>query len=121
MSEERYKYKQAIILRTDLKMRRGKEIAQGAHASMKALLDYPDHEYMNGWLNDRFAKIALGVHGQEEFMAIYEVAKEKGWPCALIQDAGFTEFGGVPTYTAIAVGPAPVAMVDELVGYLKLR
>ena len=31
--------KQWIVMRTDLKMRKGKMIAQGAHASMKVLLD----------------------------------------------------------------------------------
>lgn len=31
--------KQVIVMRKDLKMRRGKEIAQGAHASIKWLVD----------------------------------------------------------------------------------
>lgn len=33
------KVKQVIVIRRDLKMRRGKEIAQGAHASMKFICD----------------------------------------------------------------------------------
>jgi hypothetical protein len=33
---------------------------------------------------------------------------------ALIQDAGLTEFGGVPTYTALAIGPDEDAKIDEL-------
>jgi len=32
--------KQVIIIRKDLNMRKGKMIAQGAHASMKATLNY---------------------------------------------------------------------------------
>ena len=37
------KTKQVIVLRKDLNMRKGKMVAQGAHASMKAILDegYP--------------------------------------------------------------------------------
>ena len=36
---ERRLTKQVIVIRRDLKMRRGKEIAQGAHASMLWLAD----------------------------------------------------------------------------------
>lgn len=38
--------KQVIVMRTDLKMRKGKMIAQGAHASMKVFFDamLPDRE-----------------------------------------------------------------------------
>lgn len=32
-------FKQVILIRKDLKMRRGKEIAQGAHASMAFLVN----------------------------------------------------------------------------------
>lgn len=32
--------KQVIVMRKDLNMRRGKQIAQGAHASMAALLKF---------------------------------------------------------------------------------
>ncbi len=35
---EPYEYKQMIVLRKDLNMRKGKMVAQGAHASMKAAL-----------------------------------------------------------------------------------
>ena len=40
--------------------------------------------------------------------------------CSLIQDAGFTEFGGIPTYTACAVGPGKVDEVNKITGELKL-
>ena len=40
---------------------------------------------------------------------------------AIIEDSGLTEFDGVPTITCIAVGPGPVARVDELTRHLKLR
>ena len=36
--------KQVIVMRTDLGMRKGKMIAQGAHASMKVLLDMMEVE-----------------------------------------------------------------------------
>lgn len=116
-----YEYKQVLVLRTDLKMRRGKEIAQGAHASMKAMLDFADHEYTRGWLAGPFAKIAVGADSPEELVTLYHKAKDLGLPHALIMDAGRTEFAGVETMTALAVGPGPVAVVDRLTGHLKLR
>jgi PTH2 family peptidyl-tRNA hydrolase len=45
---------------------------------------------------------------------------DAGLIAALIQDAGLTEFGGVPTYTALAIGPDEEAKVDELTKDLKL-
>jgi len=43
--------KQVIVMRKDLNMRKGKMIAQGAHASMKVLLDrvngYTDHQVVS--------------------------------------------------------------------------
>lgn len=41
--------KQVIIIRKDLKMRRGKEIAQASHASMKVLLDLMYYEVGRGY------------------------------------------------------------------------
>ena len=130
-----YDYKQVIVLRKDLKMRKGKMIAQGAHASFAAAMG-PKHSNffglvwrvlrmianreIRGWLSSRFAKIAVSVDSEDELLAIYEQAKEAGMVCALIQDAGFTEFKGVPTYTAVAVGPSLIEKIDAITGELKL-
>lgn len=44
--------KQVIVMRKDLNMRKGKMVAQGSHASMKAILDlgdiYRDHSDIDG-------------------------------------------------------------------------
>ena len=125
--------KQVIVLRKDLNMRKGKMVAQGAHASMKAILDRgfkaadadglfcinmtPE---MEAWICGIFTKVCVGVSSEQELLAIYEVAKSAGLPCSLIQDAGRTEFGGVPTYTAVAVGPDEVEKVNAITGSLPL-
>ena len=75
---------------------------------------------MDQWINGLFTKVCVGVDSEEELLAIYEKAKEEDIPCALIQDAGLTEFDGVPTYTAVAVGPDDVTEVDLVTGHLKL-
>lgn len=116
-----YEYKQVLVLRTDLGMRRGKEIAQGAHASMGAYLAYRDHPYVKEWLKGRFAKIAVGCDSEEELMELYRKAEELDLPRTIIKDAGFTEFKGVPTVTAIGLGPAPKDVLDKITGHLKLR
>lgn len=113
--------KQIIVLRTDLKMRRGKEIAQGAHASMGGYLKHRRNPFMRMWLDGAFAKIAVGIDGEEALLNLHRDAQAAGLPSYLIQDAGRTEFGGVPTYTAVAVGPGEPELVKELTGHLKLR
>ena len=126
-------------------MRKGKMVAQGAHASMKALLDLSPHTsssdfvmipitkntlstggFLNeptavhDWINGRFTKICVSVNSEEELIAIYERAKSKGLICSLITDAGLTEFNGVPTKTCAAIGPCWSDEVDEITGKLSL-
>lgn len=128
--------KQVIVLRKDLGMRKGKMIAQGAHASMAVLLQYrsatleedasANHvvlevtEAMKAWLDGRFTKIAVSVNSEAELVDVHERATAAGLPCSLIRDAGKTEFGGVPTLTACAVGPAMPDEIDAITGELKL-
>lgn len=107
-------------MRKDLNMRRGKMIAQGAHASTAVALHHRDHPYVEGWLAGRFAKIVVYVNSEDELLDIQEAALVNGQLCELIEDAGFTEFGGVPTLTCLAVGPGPVNEIDGVTGGLKL-
>ena len=123
--------KQVIVIRKDLKMRRGKEIAQGAHASMAVLTQrlnrndrgwyalYPSHE-MESWLDTSFRKIVVTVDSEQELLDIYHRASNRGIDCALITDNGATEFHGVKTVTCCAVGPAEDDDVDAVTGHLKL-
>jgi len=150
--------KQIIVMRTDLKMRKGKMIAQGAHASMKVLLDRSTfsnaHEEpeigpsgqeddfrrvlrevhnatppnlsitlnpaMQTWLLGLFTKICVRVDSEEALDEVYANAMAAGLPCAMIVDAGKTEFNGVPTKTCCAIGPALPAELDPITGHLKL-
>lgn len=126
--------KQVIVVRKDLNMRKGKMVAQGSHASMKAILDImvdkenkkvlhigmPGYEAIKDWLEGRFTKICVSVNSESELVDIYNKAKEKGMVCSLITDAGLTEFNGVPTLTCCAIGPAWSDEVDEITGKLTL-
>ena len=75
---------------------------------------------LNDWLNGIFTKITVGVDSLAELEELYEAAALEGWPCAIIEDAGLTEFGGVPTVTAVAIGPYKSEEIDKLTGHLKL-
>ena len=122
--------KQVIVMRKDLGMRKGKMIAQGAHASLRVLLErgesQDDHyvismtDAMQAWLTGRFTKVCVSVDSEAALDAVVARAQAAGVPCALIVDAGQTEFHGVPTKTCCAVGPAWVADVDAITGDLPL-
>lgn len=117
-------------MRHDLKMRRGKQIAQGAHASLSflsrrlqqrgnlALEDFSPNEQL--WLSGAFAKVCCRVNSEEELMDIHDRAVAAGLVVHLITDSGKTEFHGVPTRTCLAIGPDEARKIDEITGHLQL-
>jgi len=117
-------------MRKDLGMRKGKMIAQGAHASLAVLLERGRiaegrfaldlDEPTAAWLGGRFTKVCVSVESEEALDAIVTRARAAGVPCALIVDAGVTEFRGVPTKTCCAVGPGWLEDVDAITGALPL-
>jgi PTH2 family peptidyl-tRNA hydrolase len=123
-------HKQVIILRKDLNMRKGKLVAQGAHASMGAILGLCKREdnklildmdeRVEPWLTGRFKKICVYVNTEAELLDLYQQAKDAGMVASLIRDAGLTEFGGVPTHTAVAIGPDREDNIDKLCKHLPL-
>jgi PTH2 family peptidyl-tRNA hydrolase len=124
--------KQVIVMRKDLLMRKGKMIAQGAHASLAVLLDRGERNddadllaialtpAMTDWLGGRFTKVCVSVDSEAALDQVVARAKAAGVPCALIVDSGRTEFHGVPTKTCCAVGPAWQDEVDAITGELPL-
>jgi PTH2 family peptidyl-tRNA hydrolase len=123
-------FKQVIVIRKDLNMRKGKMVAQGAHASMAAILDIaknvdsglliPKDDRYWFWLTGNFKKITVSVNSEQELLEIYELAKKANMLSSLILDSGKTEFHGQPTYTAVAVGPDRNENVDLITKNLPL-
>jgi PTH2 family peptidyl-tRNA hydrolase len=111
--------KQIIVMRKDLNMRKGKAVAQGAHASMKATLENQTDPRVVEWLDGKFTKICVTVQSGEELFEVYEKAQAAGLITALILDAGLTEFKE-PTHTCIAVGPDTPENLQPVTGDLKL-
>lgn len=129
--------RQMLVGQKGLKMRAGKLAAQAAHASLAALtrgpgatiradsqgkmeLVVPLDEDLHAWLTGQFKKVCVYVNSEAELLELYRKAQDAGMRCALIQDSGLTEFGGVPTYTVLAIGPHPKARLDPLTGHLPL-
>jgi len=123
--------KQVIVIRRDLRMRRGKEIAQGAHAStawlaerviqgMNAVGSIELSEAERAWLDSSFRKVTVKVGSEAELLAVYEKSLEAGLVTHLITDRGLTEFGGVPTRTCLAIGPDYDDLIDRVTGDLEL-
>lgn len=123
--------KQVIVMRKDLGMRKGKMIAQGAHAAMAVLLDGAkasetelvialDAAAYQWLVTGRFTKVCVGVDSEAALDDVIARARAAKLPCALITDAGKTEFHGVPTKTCCAVGPAWADEVDAITGALPL-
>lgn len=113
-------FKQSIVIRDDIKMSRGKIAAQAAHAAVAAAelarKTYP--EWYEKWLEEGQKKVVLKVSSEKELLELYEKAK-KNLPAVVIRDMGLTE---IPpgTITAIAIGPAPEKLVDDVTGHLPL-
>ena len=135
--------KQVIAVRRDLKMRRGKEAAQVAHAAMEwlrelitdcgervtpvrmdnwacaslvSLLDRCETD----WLIGDHAKIVVQVADEAELMALDAAATSAGLTSCVVTDIGATEFHGVPTKTCVAIGPDQADKIDAVCGHLKL-
>ena len=126
--------KQVIVMKKFPKsrnMRTGKYIAQGAHASLGALLSLADNQgdklvislqdpFVRDWLVGRFTKVTLYVETDIELVEIYNSARLAEIPASLITDAGLTEFDGVPTLTAVGVGPDDEEKINKITGHLPL-
>ncbi len=111
-------FKQAIILRADLKMGKGKLVAQGAHACVDAL-GKASPDAVEKWKRGGMEKICLKVTGERELLQVFQDAKKLKLPASLIRDAGRTQIEQ-GTLTAVAIGPAEETEVDKVTGKLKL-
>ena len=145
MPSSSYKAKQMIVMRRDLRMRKGKIAAQAGHACVEATLmalaregrldevrltpdegwvylEHPAEEVtpLSDWFDAGVAKVCVYVDSEEELLDIADQGREQGFLVALIKDAGFTEFHGEPTLTCLAFEPLPAEKIDPITGELPL-
>lgn len=149
MSSSSYLAKQMIVMRRDLKMRKGKIAAQAGHACVEAVLmalarerrldqvrlataedgsptwvyldsDGTPHTALSDWFDAGVAKVCVYVDSEEALLDIADQGRERGFAVALIRDAGLTEFHGEATYTCLAFEPLRAEDVDPITGELPL-
>ena len=111
-------YKQAILVRDDLKLPKGKMSTQVAHASVDSTLK-SDKKIVDMWKREGMKKVILKVADEKELFKFKQIAEDSGIKTALITDAGHTvvEPG---TITCLAIGPDEEEKIDAISGKLKL-
>lgn len=111
--------KQAIIVRTDLRMGKGKLAGQVAHASLLAysIACAKDTKKAKKWESEGQKKVILKVGSEKELLSLYEEMK-KELPCALVRDAGKTQLEP-GTITCFGAGPAEEALIDRYTKSLR--
>ena len=110
--------KQAIIIRQDLKLPKGKLASQCAHASVEAVLR-SNKDNVSKWRKEGMAKIVLKVKDLGEMQHYNQIAKDSRLVTALITDAGRTAVAP-GTVTALAIGPDEDEKIDKIIKDLKL-
>jgi PTH2 family peptidyl-tRNA hydrolase len=126
--------KQVLVMKKfpkDRNMRTGKYCAQAAHASLGAILSLGliqngnlvislSNPFIFEWVTGNFRKVTVYVETDQDLVAIYKAAKDANIATALIKDAGLTEFNGVPTLTAVGIGPDDEEKINKITGHLPL-
>lgn len=110
--------KQVILVRTDLKMPKGKLAAQAAHASVEAVLN-SKKKMIRLWKSLGMKKVCLKVVDLKELDNYINKAQEAGLQTSRITDAGKTVFNK-PTVTCAAIGPENSEKIDEITKELKM-
>jgi len=113
--------KLVLVVRTDLKMTPGKIAAQCGHATLacyKALVK-KNPKLLRHWELTGQAKIALKASSEEEILELEAIAKSLNLCARSIQDAGRTQIEA-GSRTVLGIGPAPVELVNQVTGHLRL-
>jgi len=113
--------KMVLVVRTDVGMAKGKAAAQCAHAAVmcykKALREAP--EMLARWEAQGVTKVCVKVDSEESMLALAGEAREAGLVYGVVRDAGRTQVE-TGTMTVLGIGPAPVDVVHQITGHLKL-
>jgi PTH2 family peptidyl-tRNA hydrolase len=116
-----FRFKQVVVMRTDLKMSRGKIAAQAGHAAVSAAEEARKKfsDWWKAWIEEGQCKIAVRAESEQELLELQRKAKEMKLPSALVIDRGLTELPP-DTITCLGIGPAPSSQIDEITGKLHL-
>jgi peptidyl-tRNA hydrolase, PTH2 family len=110
--------KQVIIVRTDLKLPKGKLAAQVAHASIDAALR-GSRDKLEDWRRQGMKKIVLKVENLSGLEDLQQKARAAKLSNSMITDAGLTVVDP-GTVTALGIGPDDEEKLDKLTGKLAM-
>jgi len=113
--------KLVLIVRTDLKMTPGKISAQCGHATLACYktLVKRNPKLVKHWERTGQAKIALKATSEKQLLELEMQAKILNLCARSVQDAGRTQVEP-GTRTVLAIGPAPVELINRVTGKLRL-
>ncbi|KAJ8965488.1 hypothetical protein NQ314_004075 [Rhamnusium bicolor] len=112
-----------IIIRTDLKMGRGKIASQTAHAAVllyKSSIEN-SNPHLKTWLNYGQPKVVLKIDSncESDMKNIYNLALKNNLNSCIVRDAGKTQVG-IGTLTAVGIGPNRADEIDKITNGFKL-
>lgn len=112
------RYKQVIVVRSDVDMSPAKLAVQVAHASLSAAWK-SEKKILAAWGKEGEKKVVLAVKDKKSLLELENKCKELKLPCALISDAGLTELSS-GTVTCLGIGPDKEEKINKVTGALPL-
>jgi peptidyl-tRNA hydrolase, PTH2 family len=110
--------KQVIVVNEALGLPCGKLAAQVAHAAIGAFLE-AEGNVQSEWLSSGMKKVVLACESESALKALHDLAQQAGLPVFLVADAGRTVVAS-GTVTCLGIGPAPVRLIAQVAGTLRL-
>ncbi|XP_024613475.1 peptidyl-tRNA hydrolase 2, mitochondrial [Neophocaena asiaeorientalis asiaeorientalis] len=114
-------YKMILVVRSDLKMGKGKVAAQCSHAAVSAYkqIRRRNPELLKQWENCGQPKVVVRAPDEKTLVELLTHAEILGLTVSLIEDAGRTQIAP-GSRTVLGIGPGPVDLIDKVTGHLKL-
>ena len=110
--------KQVMVVRSDLKMSKGKTAAQCCHGCLGAFKK-SDSKKIEKWEKEGEKKVIVKVTSLEELFEIKEIAEKNSLSNYMVKDAGRTELP-TGTITCLGIGPDKDKIIDKVTKNLKL-
>ncbi|KAF9647488.1 peptidyl-tRNA hydrolase II, partial [Thelephora ganbajun] len=111
--------KMVLVVRAGPKTTNGKIAAHHATIACYRALERRNAKLLRHWERTGQAKIALKGTSENQLLELEAIAKRLNLCARLVRDPGLTEVAE-DTATVLGIGPAPVALVNEVTGKLRL-
>ncbi len=119
--QQNRQYKQVLVVRSDIKMGKGKIAVQCSHAAVSASEEARKSavDWWRIWMQEGQLKVAVKVNGLSSILDLERKSRENRLPFYVVRDMGLTQVEP-GTITCIGIGPAPAARLDLLTRDLPL-